>query len=116
MISYAIVRALFSQGISLPIKREGIVDMELTVRGKDIILDTKEMFPINVPDLVVWRIIYAYQGKPVLEIGRGVKKGLKIHQFRGLVMLVDMWQGNRKHRKMLKRIERAKSKEGIGAK
>jgi len=116
MISYAIVRALFSQGISLPIKREGLIDMELTIRGKDIILDNKEMFPINVPDLVVWRVIYAYKGKPVLEIGRGVKKGLKIHQFRGLVMLVDMWRGNRKHRKTLKRIERAKSKEGGGSK
>jgi hypothetical protein len=112
MISYAIVRALFSQGITLPIKREGIIDMELTVRGKDIILDNKEMFPISIPDLVVWRVIYAYKGKPVLELGRGVKKGLKVHAFRALVMLVDMWRGNRKQRRMVKRKERAKIKAG----
>ena len=108
MISYAVVRALFSQGISLPIKREGIIDMELTVKGKDIILDTKELFPITLPDLVIWRVIYAYKGKPVAELGRGVKKGLKIHSFRGLVMLVDIWRGNRKQRKLKKRLERAK--------
>jgi hypothetical protein len=108
----AIVRALFSQGITLPIKREGIIDMELTVRGKDIILDNKEMFPISIPDLVVWRVIYAYKGKPVLELGRGVKKGLKVHAFRALVMLVDMWRGNRKQRRMVKRKERAKIKAG----
>lgn len=108
MISYAVVRALFSQGISLPIKREGIIDMELTVKGKDIILDTKELFPVTLPDLVIWRVIYAYKGKPVAELGRGVKKGLKIHSFRGLVMLVDIWRGNRKQRKMKKRLERSK--------
>lgn len=108
VISYAVVRALFSQGITLPIKREGIIDMELRVRGKDIIIDTKELFPITVPELVVWRIIYAYKGKPVAELGRGVKKGLKIHSFRGLVMLVDIWRGNRRQRITKKRMERAK--------
>jgi hypothetical protein len=110
VISYAIVRALFSQGISLPIKREGIVDMELKVRGKDIIFDTKELFPITVPELVVWRVIYAYKGKPVLEIGRGVKKGLRIHKFRGILMLVDVWRGNRRLRISKKKIERAKQR------
>ena len=110
MISYAIVRALFSQGITVPIKREGMVDMELRVRGKDIIIDTKELFPITVPELVVWRVIYAYKGKPVLELGRGVKKGLKIHKYRGMVMLIDVWRGNRKLRVMKKKMERAKER------
>ena len=114
VISYAVVRALFSQGITLPIKREGIIDMELRVRGKDIIIDTKELFPITVPDLVVWRVIYAYKGKPVAELGRGVKKGLKIHGFRGLVMLVDMWRGNRRQRKTKKKIERANARKEAG--
>ncbi len=114
VISYAVVRALFSQGISVPIKREGVVDMELTVKGKDIILDTKELFPITVPELVVWRVIYAYKGKTVLELGRGVKKGIKIHRFRGLVMLVDIWRGNRRQRIMKKRGESAKGAGQVG--
>jgi hypothetical protein len=114
MISYAVVRALFSQGISLPIKREGMMDMELTVKGKDIILDTKELFPFTLPELVIWRVIYAYKGKPVLELGRGVKKGLKIHPFRALVMLVDIWRSNRRQRIMKKRSERAKQGGAVG--
>jgi hypothetical protein len=113
VISYAVVRALFSQGITLPIKREGVIDMELRVRGKDIIIDTKELFPITVPELVVWRIIYAYKGKPVAELGRGVKKGLKIHSYRGLVMLIDIWRGNRKQRITKKRMERAKLRKEV---
>jgi hypothetical protein len=114
MISYAVVRALFSQGISLPIKREGMMDMELTVKGKDIILDTKELFPFTLPDLVIWRVIYAYKGKPVLELGRGVKKGLKIHPFRALVMLTDIWRSNRRQRIMVKKSERAKQRGEVG--
>ncbi len=114
VLSYAVVRALFSQGISLPIKREGIIDMELNVKGKDVILDTKELFPITVPELVIWRVIYAYKGKPVVELGRGVKKGLKIHAFRALVMLVDIWRGNRKQRIMKKRLERAREGGQVG--
>jgi hypothetical protein len=114
VISYAVVRALFSQGISLPIKREGMMDMELTVKGKDITLDTKELFPFTVPELTIWRVIYAYKGKPVLELGRGVKKGFKIHPFRGLVMLVDIWRGNRRQRSMKKRVERARQGGEVG--
>ncbi len=113
VISYAAVRALFSQGITIPIKREGIIDMELRVRGNDIIIDTNELFPITIPDLVVWRVIYAYKGKPVAELGRGVKKGLKIHSYRGLVMLLEMWRGNRRQRIMKKKMERAKERKEV---
>jgi len=114
VLSYAVVRALFSQGITLPIKREGVIDMELKVRGKDVIIDTKELFPITVPELVIWRVIYAYKGKPVVEFGRGVKKGLKIHAFRGLVMLVDIWRSNRRLRIMKKRAERVNQGGQVG--
>jgi hypothetical protein len=114
VISYALVRVLFSRGINVPIKREGIIDMELKVKDKDIVLDTKELFPLTIPELVIWRFIIAYKGKPVVELGRGVKKGLKIHAFRGLLMLVDSWRANRKQRLMKKRSERAKGSGGIG--
>ncbi|MDD1743424.1 MAG: hypothetical protein LUO85_02225 [Methanomassiliicoccales archaeon] len=114
VLSYAVIRALFSQGITLPIKREGFIDMELRVRGKDVTIDTKELFPITVPELVIWRVIYAYKGKPVVELGRGVKKGLKIHAFRGLVMLVDIWRSNRRQRIMKKRAERANQGGPVG--
>jgi hypothetical protein len=43
-----------------------------------------------------------------------VKKGFKIHPFRGLVMLVDIWRGNRRQRSMKKRVERARQGGEVG--
>ena len=109
--SYAIFRALFGRGIKVPIKREGFIDMEVMVKNKDIILNTKQLFPVTIPELVVWRVIFAYKGKPILEMGRGVKGGLKIHRWRVILLLVEVYRTNRRARKRAKALMKSAGQE-----
>lgn len=97
--SYAIFRALFGRGIKFPIKREGLIDMEVIVKNKDIILNTKQLFPATIPELVVWRVIFAYKGKPIMEMGRGVKRGMKIYRLRVILLLIEVYRTNRRARR-----------------
>ena len=99
VISYALFRMAFRQGLSIPIKREGMVDMNVTFRGKDILINTNQLF-YSVPELSVWRIVYSHQGKPILEMGRGVKNGMRIYRFNALVFLLQMWRGSVEQRKL----------------
>jgi len=95
VITYALFRAIFGYGVSIPIKRPGIVDMDVTIKGKDIKINTNDFF-INVPDLVVWRVIYSHQGTPIMEFGRGVDKGFKVHRLQALKLFLDLRSRSRK--------------------
>ncbi|QLH74537.1 MAG: hypothetical protein HPY73_03100 [Methanomassiliicoccales archaeon] len=98
VISYALFRAAFANGIRVPIKMENVVDAEITIRGKDIVINTNELYT-NIPDLAIWRVIYTHKGKPVFELGRGVKKGLKVHRLNALGLGIALWrQARRKER------------------
>lgn len=94
VIAYALFRVIFGKGVRIPIRRENLVDMEVTVRGKDVIVDTKQLY-FAIPELAVWRIIYAHKGVPILEFGRGVKKGLRVHRIRALFLALEIWKGSR---------------------
>jgi hypothetical protein len=95
MISYALFRVVFSKGLSIPIKRDGTVDLDLTVKGKEIIINTNQLF-FSVPELNVWHVVYQHKGKPVVELGRGVKNGMAIHRMQALRLGLEMWSGSRK--------------------
>ncbi|HUT27783.1 MAG TPA: hypothetical protein VMW85_07050 [Methanomassiliicoccales archaeon] len=98
VITYALFRAVFGKGVSIPIKREGMMDMDVVVRGKDVILNTNQFFFV-VPDLAVWRIIYSHKGVPVMELGRGVNKGLKIHRLQAIRLVLELWKGSIKNQR-----------------
>lgn len=93
--SYAIFRALFGRGLRLPIKREGVVDMDIVVRDRDVIINTNQLM-FEVPELSIWRLVFAYQGKPVLEFGRGVKNRVRIYRLRLAMLLFRMWWHGRR--------------------
>lgn len=95
VLTYALFRAVFGYGVNIPIKREGVVDMDITVKGRDVVIDTHEFF-FNVPDLVVWKVIYAHQGQPIFELGRGVKNGFKVYRLRALKLFLKLWSQSRK--------------------
>jgi len=57
------------------------------------------------PELVVWHITYTHKGRPVLEIGRGVKKGLKVHRINALRLLMEVWMGSKRAEKESKMAE-----------
>ncbi|MGD0817411.1 MAG: hypothetical protein ABR986_03320 [Methanomassiliicoccales archaeon] len=116
MASYALFRVAFSKGVSIPIKREGMVDMDVTVKGKEITINTNQLY-FTVPELNVWHIVYQHKGRPVLELGRGVKNGMMIHRMGAIRLGLEMWNGSRKMNKMkLKQLKEAEKKAHEGSK
>ena len=95
VITYALFRAVFGYGVNVPIKRPGVVDMDVTIKGKDINVNTNDFF-FNVPDLIVWRVICSHQGVPIMEFGRGVDKGFKVHRLQALKLFLDLRSESRK--------------------
>lgn len=98
VISYAFFRAMFGKGIHIPLKKEGVIDMDITVDNNDVILNTNDVSFVP-PQLNIWRLIFTYKNKPIIEFGRGIKRGMKIHYGSAFIFLLAMWSGGRKTRK-----------------
>lgn len=94
VITYALFRMMFGRGLHIPVKREGLVDLDITVRGNDVNVNTNQLL-YAVPELTVWRVIYSHQGKPVFEFGRGLKNGSRIHYLNAAVLLMTLWRQSR---------------------
>jgi hypothetical protein len=89
---------MFGKSIHIPLKREGVIDMDITVEDNDVILNTNDVSFVP-PQLNIWRLIFTYKNKPRIEFGRGIKRGMKIHYGSALIFLLAMWSGGRKTRK-----------------
>lgn len=114
LVSYALIRFAFRDGVSIPIKREGVIDMDVTVKGKEITVNTNQLF-FSVPELNVWHIVYQHKGRPVLEMGRGVKNGMKINTLGAMRLGLEAWNGSRKANKMKrKQLKEAERKAHTG--
>ncbi len=98
VVTYAFFRAMFGKGIHIPLKKEGVIDMDITVDNNDVILNTNDVSFVP-PQLNIWRLIFTYKNKPIIEFGRGIKRGMKIHYGSALIFLLAMWSGGRKTRK-----------------
>ena len=98
VITYALFRAMFGKSIHIPLKKEGVIDMDITVDNNDVILNTNDVSFVP-PQLNIWRLIFTYKNKPIIEFGRGIKRGIKIHYGSALIFLLAMWSGGRKTRK-----------------
>lgn len=95
LATYAMFRSLVGRGIRIPLKREGLIDMDIVVKDRDIVLNTNRL-QLELPSLAIWRIIFAYKGEAVIEYGRGVKNNIKIHRWRLFKLLLQMWWSGRK--------------------
>jgi len=93
-LAYTVIRALFPRKVRYSVKREGIIDMDVILYERDIILNTNQLV-FEVPELSIWRIVYAYKGKPVVELGRGVKNNIKIYKLRLIRILFGLWWAKR---------------------
>lgn len=98
VITYAFFRAMFGKRIHIPLKRAGVIDMDITVEDNNVILNTNDV-SFAPPQLNIWRLIFTYKNKPIIEFGRGIKRGMKIHYGSALIFLLAMWSGGRKTRK-----------------
>jgi len=80
-------------------KIERVVDLStLEVASYAIfraILNTNRL-SFEVPELSIWKLVFAYQGKPVLEFGRGVKNRVKVYRWRLAMLLFRMWWHGRR--------------------
>jgi hypothetical protein len=110
IITYALFRAIFGRGVKMPIKREGMMDMDVIVSGKDVILNTNQFFFV-VPDLAVWRIIYSHKGTTVMEFGRGVDKGFKVHRMQAIRLALELWRDSRNAQKEKVKLRAALAKK-----
>jgi hypothetical protein len=110
VITYALFRAIFGYGVRIPIKREGMVDMDVVVRGKDVILNTNQLF-FMVPDLAVWRVMFSHKGAPVVEFGRGVEKGLKMHRVQAIKLVLEIWRDSKRNQMRKAQLRKAQSEK-----
>jgi hypothetical protein len=97
VVTYAAFRAIFGYGIRVPIKKEGLVDLDIIVKGKDFVVNTNQLY-FEIPELAVWRIVYSHKGRPVMELGRGVKNGFKLHRLNSIRLGFEIWWQGRKRR------------------
>ena len=102
VLTFAMFRAIFGRGIRIPLKLEDVIDMEIVAKDKDIVLNTNQLY-FQVPELSVWRFIFAYKGKPVIEYGRGIKNQIRIHYYRMFVVLLSTWWGSWKRKRAHKK-------------
>jgi hypothetical protein len=93
---------MFGRSVRVPLKLEGVIDMDIEVKNTDVILNT-DCVAFIPPQLEIWRFVFTYKKKPVLEYGRGIKRGMKIHYGNALLFLLAMWWGGRKIRKAMKK-------------
>ena len=97
-LAFTVIRAIFPKRVRYVLKKEGLVDMDVAIDDRDIIFNWRRLM-FEVPELSVWKLIFAYKGKPVVEFGRGVKNGLKIYRLRVIRVLFDMWLSGRSRRR-----------------
>jgi hypothetical protein len=93
-LAYTVIRTVLPRRVRYSIKKEGIVDMDIVLFDRDVILNTNKL-EFEVPELSIWRIVYAYKGKPVIEYGRGVKNNIKIYKLRLVRILAGLWWSKR---------------------
>ncbi|MBM4249447.1 MAG: hypothetical protein FJ149_08470 [Euryarchaeota archaeon] len=100
LATYALFRSLVGRGIRIPLKREGVIDMDIIVKDKDVVLNTNEL-SLELPRLAIWRFIFAYKGEPVVEYGRGVRNNIKVHRWRMFKLLLRLWWRGRQKAKQV---------------
>jgi hypothetical protein len=97
-LAFLAIKRVFPEGVRIPIRREGIADLDIIIRGKEMTIDFNTLVG-EVPRLAVWRVTFAYQGTPLAVWGRGVKGDIKVHPIRILRLLFRLWYDKRKLKK-----------------
>lgn len=110
VLALAVFRTIFQKGVRVPLKIAGKMDMDLMVRDNNVLLNMNSV-QLQMPELSIWRIIFAYQGKPVVEYGRGIKNDIKVHFPQACFFLAAMWREKRRKNKARSRGEAAVSRE-----
>jgi hypothetical protein len=95
LLAHTLFRTIFRDGVRVPLRVEGLVDLEVAVRDNNILVNVGQV-QAELPPLAVWRITVAYQGHPVLDYGRGIRNDAKVHVPRLCFLLLTTWAQRRK--------------------
>jgi len=60
VMSFTIFRALFGRSVRVPLKLDGVIDMDIAVENTDVVLNTNCVAFIP-PQLQIWRFIFTYK-------------------------------------------------------
>jgi hypothetical protein len=110
VLALAVFRTLFRDGVHVPLQMKGMMDMDLVVKDNNVLLNLNQVHA-EVPQLSIWRITFAYRGKPVVEYGRGVKNDMKIHLPQLCFLFLAIWRERRRKSKARARGEAARDQE-----
>jgi hypothetical protein len=110
LLALASFRSIFGQGVVVPLRKEGMMDMDLVIRDSNVLLNMNSI-QAHAPELLIWRFTFAYQGKPVVEYGRGIKNDMKLHFPQLLFLLVSMWRDKRRQNQARLRADRKRDRE-----
>jgi hypothetical protein len=95
VLGLAVFRTLFRDGVHIPLKMNGMMDMDLVVKDNNILLNMNHV-SAEIPELSIWRVTFAYRNKPVIEYGRGIKNDFKIHYPQACFLLLAIWKEKRR--------------------
>jgi hypothetical protein len=112
VLALAAFRGVFGKGVRVPLKIPGVIDMDLAIRDSNVVVNMNQV-QLDVPELVLWRFTFAYQGKAVIEYGRGLKNGMKIHFGQLFALLLTMWRTRSDKIKARAKSEKAVHREMI---
>jgi hypothetical protein len=93
ILALTVFRAIFRGGVHVPLKLKDVMDMDLVVKDGNVYLNLNN-FQLTGPELTVWRLTFAYHGKPVIEYGRGIKNDLKVHLPQLFILLLEAWRNS----------------------
>lgn len=96
--AFALLKVLVGGGLRIPVKREGLVDMDILIKDNDVVFDVNSL-QFGEHRLKVWHLTFAYQGTPIMEVGRGVKNGTRIYKFRAMRLLLTLWAEGRRRKR-----------------
>ena len=94
ILALSVFRSIFGRGVRVPVKVPGMVDMDLVVQDNNVIVNLNRI-EMHAPELLIWRLIFAYQGKPVVEYGRGIKNDMRVHFPQLFLLFLSIWRDKR---------------------
>jgi hypothetical protein len=110
VLASTVFRAVFKNGVRVPLQMDGMVDMDVVVKDNNVILNLNAV-QAEVPPLAIWRVTFAYRGRPVADYGRGVKNDLKIHYPQLCVLFLAVWRERRRKNKARAQGDAARDRE-----
>jgi hypothetical protein len=110
VMSLAVFRTIFGEGVHVPLQKQGMMDMDLVIRDSNVLLNMNQVM-MHVPELVLWRFTFAFRGKPVVEYGRGIKNDVKFHFPQLFFLMVTIWQNKRRMARERAQADAAKARD-----